>query len=924
MPITNKPVLPGTMQTSQLATGTEPSSSAELSAKGLDSDVEQVLLTAKPILNGRQDEHITEAIDQAFRERFGAEIVKTGNAILAAHIVEHEGISSAPPDLNALLQTLPDAGSGKALEQLADLAEFLHAQARVTKVLHNLQKQEHQIGMRPIAVDLPGEPEASSSPAYPPRPTEPALALVITAHPTRTSHYAGAQVESEILELASRLHKERTVEESGQLRESLAHQFGQLIALPSLRPQKPTVDEEHQELVVDTLAQTVNAAKNAGKDGTRIAFRTWCAGDHDGHDKVFAHNLTNGAVERSSNMLKLYERKIDSIIERQNASGEPEVLKDRLHGVKGRIGATHDAIRQGEKTPDGAGRYFTSAELRSDINQLAAVLPDQQSMQNLKIRSEDFGLHYAAVDLRQNASVFTEMASEFYVKSLRGAGTEEATDSLPKAYKELPREEKTEALRRMITDPDFPYGEIDSPAGKKEMELIKAGLDLRHRISPEALGYQIIANTSNEFNLLEAILAIRAAGGFGHDSLKLPVPVVPLFETVEDLRNAPEVMDSYNHALQKIGLTLADGPQPIMVGYSDSNKDGGFLSSRWGVFKATNGLALAHQTAANAGVPQRDLTIFHGNGGSEARGGGDLALTIKARPPVGHTSEWTVQGEALNTLIPSGKLGAGALSQLAAANTLRIQNPHNMDDDHRVLLDQLSDQADRAYRDFHYSNAFTEIFFALPQIFPSGLLNAGSRPAARTTADELKVLSPEERLKPVRAISHNIPTSALRSMFQTVYGFGTAVERLQTTDPQVVSKLKAAYEKSPVLKSLLADLETGMAKASPAIVGLLLDRLAQEDPSLAEPAREFHEAWVTDYFKGKEHLLAITGQRYLLENRPELKMELDARLPIANACGRLTDHVAQHRSAMPTDQDLRQRVLAASLSASLAALQNAA
>jgi phosphoenolpyruvate carboxylase len=737
---------------------------------------------------------------------------------------------------------------------------------------------------------------------------KPTLSLVpvLTAHPTRTSNPALARSTTAILNAVARWQKDASTKEAAQQQmRGLADGF---VRDAPLRAEKPDVKTEHAEVVLKKMDETVKATKLVRQHMNRsIQFRTWCAGDHDGHPGVLAIDLTKAAIDRATAFLEKCDAKLSKLEKAvQNIKSPPRDIRlgtaiEEIKTIRNKLASTRNAIATGT-VEEGVARYATAAKFQQDIAKLTEAMSESKTLKNLAFRVDNFGLHYAAVDLRQNSSVFEKVASDLYQDHSPGEPS----------YGGMSDDARVETLKRLLTNSKAGYNEKSrhDESTKNEMALIKAALELRKRVSPDAHGYQIIANTESQSDLLEAMLAVKAAGGYDPATKELAMPIVPLFETIDDLKEAPAIMEKWFDTLKELDIHMPNGVQPIMVGYSDSNKGGGFVPSRWAVFKAVQELA------DKAASVDRKLSIFHGNGGSEARGGGDLAKTMEARHPVGGSSEWTVQGEAFNNMIPSGELGAANLSDLIAANDIRTKNKGSMPENHIKLLDDLSAKCTQAYHTLHNDKAFVDVIEALQrQLFPTGLLNAGSRPAARPSDEK----EPAKRLSAMRAINHNIPTAALRSSFQIVFGFGTALSEMTKENPGKEKELKALHRDSAVFRSMITDMETGMAKAHPGMVKAMLESLSKD---VQVSAKQVGEAWHADLKLGEKHLLEITGQNYLMEKRPEEKRLLDKRLAIADACGALTIKLAKERVSNPDQVSATH--LAKALSASMAALQNAA
>jgi phosphoenolpyruvate carboxylase len=397
-------------------------------------------------------------------------------------------------------------------------------------------------------------------------------------------------------------------------------------------------------------------------------------------------------------------------------------------------------------------------------------------------------------------------------------------------------------------------------------------------------------------DLLEVHLLLREAGLYrparddaeGGEPPHCPVMAVPLFETIEDLTAAPGVMRDWLAIPEVAALARARGVQEVMIGYSDSNKDGGYLTSTWGLSKASSALAPVFREAGVA------MQLFHGRGGAVGRGGGSSFAAILAQPPgtVAGRIRITEQGEVIAGKYGTPESARTNLEAVASATLLASLEPPALSNaDARTFgdaMDRLSDAAFRGYRELVYgTEGFRAFFRQVTPVSELADLKIGSRPASRTKSD---------RIEDLRAIPWVFSWAQARIMLPGWYGLGDA---LAAADPALVRDMADGW---PLFASALANAEMVLAKSDMEVAARYAT-LVEDDlqPIFARVRDGWHRA--------RDGLLAATGQGRLLEKHPALDASIRLRLPYIEPLNLLQVELLRRHRAGETDPRIAEGIL---------------
>ena len=769
------------------------------------------------------------------------------------------------------------------------------------------------------------------------------LAPVITAHPTEVRRKSILDREAAIAELLTVFERRglRTGERV-DVEAQIRREIHVLWRTRMLRPARIEVADEIDN-AVSVFARTFISQAPAfkrrigavlGLERPSPAFLrvgSWVGGDRDGNPFVDAATLTY-AVRRQAevaidhHLAELHalggELSLSSglagvsadLVALAERAGPPAPRKDdepyrrALTGCYARLAAARKALlgsapRRGAKLD--AEPYASPDELARDLAVIALSLKENGDgelalgrLLDLREAVAAFGFHLASMDLRQNADVHERTAAEL----LAQAGV--AAD-----YLALPEPQRVEVLLAQLHDPRLlrsPYRRYGAET-EKELAILEAAADLRRRFGRDAVSNYVISKTATVSDLLETALLMKEAGLYAPDDPPTAaLRIVPLFETIEDLRASAEVMGAV-FDLEPLRAAIAgqDGLQEVMIGYSDSNKDGGYLTSVWEIRAAMRRLvALGRER----GVRMR---FFHGRGGAVGRGGGSSFEAIQALPEgaVDAGVRITEQGEVVASKYGHPDVGRENMEVMAVAAVLAgmEREPDPVDGEASDLMAELSAHAFAAYRALVYETPGFETFFRqstpLPEIAE---LNIGSRPASRTASP---------RIEDLRAIPWVFSWSQARVMLPGWYGVGTAVEALAArTGPEPLADL---YRRSAYFRTTLANLEMVLAKSSLPIARRYAALV--EDGELSAAVFGRIEA---EWLRTRDAVLAITGQSELLERNPRLAKSIRLRLPYIDALNLLQVDLLRRRREVDGDDEAIARAIRMSINGVSAGLRN--
>lgn len=533
-----------------------------------------------------------------------------------------------------------------------------------------------------------------------------------------------------------------------------------------------------------------------------------------------------------------------------------------------------------EATPEGA--YGSSRELVAALELIQKCLREdghddlaEGKLQDWLDRARTFGLFFARLDIREDSRILSEAAHEI-AGQLGTNGLRELPEAQKQAFFTRPVDKSSAAA--LLAYDGF------SENTKKTLDLFVVLEKTARNFGPEALGAAIASMTQHPSDVLFFPWIARVvAAALGHDVPAAQLPAVPLFETIEDLRNAPETMATIlGNPVYAAHVKACGNTQTCMIGYSDSCKDGGMLASNWNLFTAQKALA---KVAQDHGVK---LVFFHGRGGALGRGGGPAAESVLSLPPesVGHRMRITEQGEVLAERYDDPEIATRHIEQVLWATLLvSAEKPAPREPKWEALMDQAAVASQAAYRAFRDHPAFMNYFDKATPINVIEALPIGSRPSRRKGKRELANL---------RAIPYTFAWTQNRHMLTAFYGLGaglSAVGELET--------LQTMYKKFPPFRILIQGAELALSKADAGIAALY----AELDDNKAQAA-ELIGAWQAEHAKARQLILDITGRAELLGAVPWLQRSIQVRNPYIDSLNFIQVELLR-RGVDPTDETAR-------------------
>ncbi len=496
------------------------------------------------------------------------------------------------------------------------------------------------------------------------------------------------------------------------------------------------------------------------------------------------------------------------------------------------------------------------------LNQGKAALLTGGGVDKFQRQLELFGLHMARLDIRQH-SAWHEAAIADLLKRLgaAGLGPDDTLNAQAQRYTELSEDEKVALLTALLRQPNSSL--LDqlkdiSDDAKRVIEPMQLAREAIKRYGRDIIGVYVISMTDALSDVLETLLML--------DWCRLSLPIAPLFETREDLHNAPQVIaQMLTHPVYRSIVHAQKNAQMIMLGYSDSNKDCGYITANWELYKAQDTIAAA---CKQHGVT---LTLFHGRGGTIARGGGPAARAILSQPAglVDGRTRITEQGEVLSTRYHDHDLARRHLEQVTYGVLLasdQARDARKFPDAWSAMMERISDHGAQAYRALVMQDAdFLRFWEQATPIAEISGLKFGSRPAfrkqTRTVAD-------------LRAIPWVFSWMQSRAVLPGWYGVGTALAAAIAESPEALAQLRAMYRDWPFFQTTLDNAQMSMNKADLSIARLYASLV--DDPVLRERILGIIEG---EYERTVQAILSICECDELMANDPVLKRSIKLRNP---------------------------------------------
>ncbi|MBW0168873.1 MAG: phosphoenolpyruvate carboxylase [Hydrogenophaga sp.] len=777
------------------------------------------------------------------------------------------------------------------------------------------------------------------------------ISPVLTAHPTEVQRKSILDAERAIARLlGERDAQECLPRERADIEAQIRARVTQLWQTRLLRFTKLTVADEIENALsyyeatfltqiprlYRELEEGLGDAHQSASIAPFLRMGQWIGGDRDGNpnvtaqtlelalhsqaDMVLRHHLTQlhhlGAELSVSAMLTPVSPAMQALAARSpdtNAHRQDEPYRRALTGMYARLAATLKRLTGGEAARHAVApqdAYTRAAELLDDLRTIEASLKSHHGealararLQPLMRAVQVFGFHLATVDLRQSSDKHEEVVAE-----LLAAARIEAN------YSALDESGKRTVLLRQLNDarPLRVPGVDYSAHTQGELAIFDAARSGRERFGAQAIRHAIISHTETVSDLLEVLLLQKEAGlmrGTLADDARCDLIVVPLFETIEDLRNAAPIMRDYLDlpgVRDMVQRGAADGysEQDIMLGYSDSNKDGGIFTSNWELYRAEIALVELFDALNKGSAAPIQLRMFHGRGGTVGRGGGPSFQAILAQPPgtVRGQIRLTEQGEVIGSKYANPEIGRRNLETLVAATleATLLKPTRNAPASFLAAADEISRQSMAAYRALVYDTPrFADYFFAATPIREIAELNIGSRPASRKAT---------QKIEDLRAIPWGFSWGQCRLTLPGWYGFGSAVHAFLHRDgPKGLAAQKALLQKMvkqwPFFSTLLSNMDMVLAKSDLA----LASRYAELVPD-KRLRKQVFTAIEAEWQRTADALALITGEKQRLVNNAALQRSIRHRFPYIDPLHHLQVELVRRYRAGENEADRDERV----------------
>lgn len=725
---------------------------------------------------------------------------------------------------------------------------------------------------------------------------------VLTAHPTQVQRKSMLDLMDKLYGL---LRDYRNTRPEFLDRQAWQHELEAVIEIilgtDLIREQKLQVANEianvmtyYQKSLIESITditlnyrQALSALEIEPQQALPITMGMWIGGDRDGNPYVTAETLRLTAHIQSQVILDYYLHSLDQLYRRYSfssdlvsvtpelaalaeVSGDYSIFRQKepyrkaLNTIKNRLCASKSLIL-GEDSQPQVQAYPDAETFKADLNiVLAALKADGKEshtlapLESLIVCAEIFGFHLASIDLRQDSSINEACVAELLAQS-----------KVEENYSQLDEASKIQCLLHQLTqEPRRLSSALNQPSDilNREMAIYQAVADLQNRLGHRIIKRHIISHTTSVSDLLELALLFKEVGLIGPDWAH--VQLVPLFETIEDLEEALEVMTTYLRLpLVQKWLASQDWCQEIMLGYSDSNKDGGYLASGWALYLAQNKLT---RLGREEGIT---ISFFHGRGGTVGRGGGPSYEAIMSQPigTINRLMRVTEQGEVIGTKYGNPDTAYYQLENMLVASLSHVLLAHEVQDSkpYEAVMNRLVDWSYQAYRQLVFATpGFSDFFFQATPIKEVSQLNIGSRPASRKKVTDIDGL---------RAIPWVFSWSQSRMMFPGWYGVGTAFQRFIEEDPSHLALLQEMYAEWPFFRALLSNVDMVLAK-SDMEVARYYSQLVEDDNGQA-----IFQILEAEWQRTKDLLLQIEGEAQLLAQNNYLRDSLAMRLPYFNA-----------------------------------------
>ena len=772
---------------------------------------------------------------------------------------------------------------------------------------------------------------------------------VLTAHPTEVQRKSVMDAERRISELLGQRHQFIRLGQTSDLAENeraLRARVAQLWQTRVLRTSKLTVSDEIENALsfyqstflrqIPALLMDLGERLKETNPPSFLRMGNWIGGDRDGNPNVLASTLEESVRKHSETALRFYLTEVHRLgselsvsrllrgttpaleaLAQEAHDANPhrvdEPYRQALAGIYARLAATLERLTGTRAMPHAlppSAPYLSAEDFLSDLRVIEAALSRNKGdrliderLRPLMHAVRAFGFHLASIDLRQSSDIHEATIAELL-----------AAADLCSNYPSLSEAERESLLLSVLLDPrGLRVGQAQyAERTLSEIAVFEKARLVRETLGPDAIRHCIISHTETVSDLLEVLVLQKEVGLLSGTLTKgrLGLIVVPLFETIEDLEQSDTIMRGF-YQLPGIEALIrrSGGEQEIMLGYSDSNKDGGVFTSSWSLYRASERLVALFEE--KKGI---SLRLFHGRGGTVGRGGGPSYAAILAQAPgsVAGQIRLTEQGEIITSKYADPVIGKRNLETLVAATLEASLLPSaTVPAAFLAAADALSEYSRKAYRAMVYETpGFAEFFFQATPISEIAALNVGSRPAARPG-------SPGKRsIESLRAIPWGFSWGQARLNLPGWFGLGSGIEAFMAQSPKNKALLMRMAKEWPFFQTLLSNVEMVLAKMDL--------HLAERYASLVDDqplARRIFRGIQKEWEKTDAALTLLTGTKERLARDPALAEAIRQRMPYIDTLNHLQVELIRRYRAGATDERT-QRGIHISINGVAAGLRN--
>lgn len=857
------------------------------------------------VIAEQEGQEVYELVEQARLTSFD---IAKGNAEMDSLVQVFDGITPA--------KATPIARAFSHFALLANLAEDLHDEELREQALDAgdtppdstldatwLKLNEGNVGAEAVADVLRN---AEVAPVLTAHPTETRRRTVFDAQKWITTHMRERHA------LQSAEPTARTQSKLDEIEKNIRRRITILWQTALIRVARPRIEDEievglrYYKLSLLEEIPRINrdvAVELRERFGEEVPLKpvvkpgSWIGGDHDGNPYVTAETVEYSTHRAAETVLKYYARQLHSLEHELSLSDRmnkvtPQLLaladaghndvpsrvdepyRRAVHGVRGRILATtaeligEDAVEGvwfKVFTPYASPEEFLNDALTIDhsLRESNDVLIADDRLSVLISAIESFGFNLYALDLRQNSESYEDVLTELFERAQVTAN-----------YRELSEAEKLEVLLKELRSPRplIPHGSDEySEVTDRELGIFRTASEAVKKFGPRMVPHCIISMASSVTDVLEPMVLLKEFGliAANGDNPRGTVDVIPLFETIEDLQAGAGILDElWKIDLYRNYLLQRDNVQEVMLGYSDSNKDGGYFSANWALYDAELQLV---ELCRSAGVK---LRLFHGRGGTVGRGGGPSYDAILAQPKgaVQGSVRITEQGEIISAKYGKPETARRNLEALVSATLEASLLDVSELTDHQRAYDIMSEISELSLKKYaslvHEDQGFIDYFTQSTPLQEIGSLNIGSRPSSRKQTSSVEDL---------RAIPWVLSWSQSRVMLPGWFGVGTALEQWIGEGEQAtqrIAELQTLNESWPFFTSVLDNMAQVMSKAELRLAKLYADLIPDR-----EVAERVYSVIREEYFLTKKMFCVITGSDDLLDDNPLLARSVQRRYP---------------------------------------------